>query len=92
MDSLQNEGAPVKAADKNLDRLVDTSDFDSLYADLRQVALDMAATWLGHYQRRAARIQRHLDKTGSVSDAILNAATDEGQSILRYLSAIGRCR
>ena len=74
-----------------VERLLDTSDFDKLYADLRQVALDMAATWLGYWQARAERLRQYMETQG-VSVEILEAITNEGQAILRFLAAVGRLR
>jgi hypothetical protein len=74
-----------------VERLVDTSDFDTLYAELRQVALDMAASWLSYWRARADRLQQRLETQGVVADAVLDVITNEGQAILRFLAAVGRC-
>jgi hypothetical protein len=88
LKTLQNEGEPVKLADE---KSYDDSDFDRLYADLRWVTLDALATWLGYWETRADRIQVRLETRG-VSNEILDAATNEGQAILRFLAAVGRTR
>ena len=57
----------------------------------RQLTLDILATWLAHWRIRSDRIQRHLEVAG-VSNETLDAATNEGQAIIRYLAAVGRVR
>jgi hypothetical protein len=74
-----------------VERLVDTSDFDTLYAELRQIALDALATWQAYFLARSDRIQRHLEPVG-VNDATLTDAVNEGNNILRFLAAVGRLR
>ena len=67
----------------------DVKSDDQDFLKLRQAFLDALATWKGSFLRRSERIQAHLETVG-VSDAVLEDTVNEGQAILRYLSAIGR--
>jgi hypothetical protein len=71
-------------------RQVDISDFETMYAALRQAFLDALADWQGRFLARSERIQAHLETVG-VSEETLEAAVNEGQAIIRHLAAAGRC-
>ena len=72
---------PVTTADMRgepADFQLESDWFEEVRAgELRQLSLDILATWLGHWRTRADRIQRHLEVAG-VSNATLDPAVIGG--------------